>query len=503
MMNNQLYNCFSVLLIVILLSQTSKAWTQEILKYENFDNDPGWDAVRNRIMLNPVYKQQNFGYQETNYAGSEPGEIGGVVWRSITPAYYGKIVGPFSLEDPLSASGKVAIREARTGFGWQTGSSVFVGFFNHSEQGWRPINFLGFRLETHTDTEAKQIEKRPGIEVCYGTQKWTAGGAHINSTGEVQERNVKELDQDAMFRIAPDGTKHTWEFAYNPKGEDGSAEIRITLDGVVTLFPISGSHRDQGASFDRFGIFNNQIPGQEMEVYFDDISINGEIQDLSRDPGWENKGNCDLVEDRSEYGTQDYGFSPTNFAGGRLGELGGRFFSVDPWEKLFQGYYGDRVGLLTLEYKLLAQGRFAASDFSIDSTFALGWFNSTDRGWPLKNFVGIYFDSLSDTGRIIQPLYGTSEGNSDRNGGYVTFDPDGTTYEWTMEYNPAGAQGRGTIMFSMNNQSVTRPMAPGDKEKGAFFDRFGVFNLPWANSKHCTVFLDDLVYTVSTLEQSK
>ena len=38
---------------------------------------------------------------------------------------------------------------------------------------------------------------------------------------------------------------------------------------------------------------------------------------------------------------------------------------------------------------------------------------------------------------------------------------------------------------------------PGDKEKGAIFDRFGVFNMQWANSKWCDVYLDDLEYTVA------
>ena len=496
-------NRFVVPFLSILLSQCLQAWPQGLMKSETFDQDPGWDSVRNRIVLKPVSKQQDFGYQKTNYAGNGPGEIGGVVWRSITPAYYGKIIGPFSMDDTLSASGQVAVRGAKTGFGWQTGSTIFLGFFNHAEQGWRPINFLGFRLETHTDTEASQIENRPGIEVCYGTKMWTAGGAHINTTGEAQERNVKELDQDAMYRIAPDGTQHTWNFSYNPKGANGSGEISITLDGTKTRFSIARSHREQGAIFDRFGIFNNQLPGQEMEAYLDDISINGEIQDLSSDPGWEGKGNRDLVEDTHEYGSQDYGFSPTNFSGGKLGELGGRFFSVDPWDKQFQGYYGDRVGPLTLDCKLSASGKFAAPAFSVDSTFALGWFNSSERGWPLKNFVGVYFDSLSDTGRIIQPLYGTSEGNSDRDGGYVTFLPDGTTYNWTMDYDPADADGLGAITFTMNNQSVTRPLSPGDKEKGAFLDRFGVFNLPWANSKHCVVYLDDLIYTATSMEEPK
>jgi len=42
-----------------------------------------------------------------------------------------------------------------------------------------------------------------------------------------------------------------------------------------------------------------------------------------------------------------------------------------------------------------------------------------------------------------------------------------------------------------------RLLSTCDKAKGALLDRFGVFDLQWANSKWCDVFLDDLTYTVS------
>src|SRR5688572_19103964 len=110
-------------------------WAGE--KTETFDKDPGWDGVRNRIKVPAVRKQQNFGWSSTNHAGGEaPGEIGGVVWRSITPAYYGKKLGPFTFDDELSASGTVTVLQSNTKKGWQTGSTAYIGFFNHEEQGW-------------------------------------------------------------------------------------------------------------------------------------------------------------------------------------------------------------------------------------------------------------------------------------------------------------------------------------------------------------------------------
>jgi hypothetical protein len=471
------------------------------MKNENFDRDPGWDGVRNRIKSPPVMKQQNFGWSKTNHSGASPGEIGGVVWRSVTPAYYGKKIGPFTMDDELSASGTVTVLQADTKKGWQTGSTVFIGFFNHEEQGWRPIDYIGFRLETHTDTDAKKIENRPAVEVGYGTSKWAAGGAFLNTSGELQQRNVKQLDQDAMRRVPPDASKHKWELKYDPKGGgDGFGEINVVFDGVPTSIRIGKHHREQGATFDRFGIFNNPLAGSFIEAYFDDVTINGEKHDFSSDPNWHAKGNRDLIEDTREYGAQDFGYSAdTNYAGGaKRGELGGRFQSVDPWEKDFQGYYGDRVGPLSLDHKLVARGKFSSeNEFSVDSTFALGWFNSAERPWPMKNFVGVVFDSLTSTGRIVFPLHGTSQGGSDGDGERLTFLPDGTNYDWTLEYDPAGAGGRGTITFTMNGQTAPRALAEGDRKKGATLDRFGVFNLAGANSKHCVVWLDDITYTNS------
>ena len=147
--------------------------------------------------------------------------------------------------------------------------------------------------------------------------------------------------------------------------------------------------------------------------------------------------------------------------------------------------------------RLVARGKFAAHEHCTDATFGLGWFNSKGQGWPIKNFVGVYFDSYSSVGRIVQPLFGTSQGNERSSAPTVTFVPDGTKYDWTLEYDPIAADGRGAIKFNMNNQTALFPLPPGTKEKGAILDRFGVFNMQWANSKWCDVYLDDLEYTVS------
>jgi hypothetical protein len=89
-------------------------------------------------------------------------------------------------------------------------------------------------------------------------------------------------------------------------------------------------------------------------------------------------------------------------------------------------------------------------------------------------------------------------GSKDRSGGHVTFEPGaGKQYEWTLEYDPGAGDGNGAIAFSIGGQRIVKTLPPGEKARGAVLDRFGVFNMQWANSKWCDVYLDDLTYTTA------
>jgi hypothetical protein len=320
----------------------------------------------------------------------------------------------------------------------------------------------------------------------------------VNKQGGDQEKLVRELKDEDLLRIAPDGSKHEWSVRYNPNGGGGAGEIIFTFDGRQSRLRVAGHLRKIGAKFTHFGVFPLRIPGRRIIAYFDDLTIDGEHYDFATDPKWEGSGNRRRYRDPDQYAFNRFGYSAdTSWAGGKPGELGGRFMSCDPHEDQFKAYYGDRIGRLTLNDRLVARGKFASKEHCIDATMAIGWFNSAEQGWPIRNFVGVYFDSLSDVGRIAQPLYGTSQGSRDRPGGYVTFEPGGKVYEWTLQYDPAAADGRGAITFTLGDQTITTLLADGAKAAGAVFNRFGVFNMQWANSKWCDVYFDDLTYTVA------
>jgi hypothetical protein len=70
---------------------------------------------------------QSFGYKSSpSYAGGSTGEIGGQVWSSTTPAYYGLITTK-TLTDDLWCTGRFRVRNTNYNGGWTTESDVWFG----------------------------------------------------------------------------------------------------------------------------------------------------------------------------------------------------------------------------------------------------------------------------------------------------------------------------------------------------------------------------------------
>src|SRR5688572_28327847 len=76
----------------------------------------------------------------TSHAGSGAGEIGGIVTRSRTPAWYGMKIAPLSFDDAFSASGRLVVMPSA-----KFGGACF-GFFNSARQEWRPWSSMAVRL---------------------------------------------------------------------------------------------------------------------------------------------------------------------------------------------------------------------------------------------------------------------------------------------------------------------------------------------------------------------
>jgi hypothetical protein len=77
----------------------------------------------------------------------------------------------------------------------------------------------------------------------------------------------------------------------------------------------------------------------------------------------------------------------------------------------------------------------------------------------------------------------------------VRIHPDGAVHDWTFDYDPAGASGRGRITVSLDGKSIHVDLNEGDKAAGGTLDRFGLIT-PWIDGNGQVVYFDDVTYSV-------
>jgi hypothetical protein len=149
--------------LIAFASLTSAAQGETIQMREDFSSDPGWQGINNvPAPSSGVTKVQDFGYSATSHASETPGEIGGRILRSLTPATYLKPVSIKALNDSFAASGRFSVTQS------SGGSGVLIGWFNHASRGWRTPNSLALCIEGESGKFRLFFE--------YGTRHWKTGG---------------------------------------------------------------------------------------------------------------------------------------------------------------------------------------------------------------------------------------------------------------------------------------------------------------------------------------
>lgn len=450
------------------------------LRKADFASDPGWEGHRNRLVPDPApVTRQDFGHRATNHArGKEPGEIGGWVQRSATPAFYGKVIPERTLNDRLRASGTFAVTRDRGS------SGTMFGWFNKNSRGWRTPNSLVFRIDGNGDKYWVFFE--------YGTRNWLAGG-HGCFEGECYQTTETKP-------FAADGTPHKWTLDYDPDAAGGRGEVVFVLDGTRYVLPLADGHKADGAVFDRFGILNQQNTGDGMEVWFDDLVLDGEPQDLKNDPKWDGRGNEVKYADRVRRPLHDVGFSPTKHAGGaQPGEIGGVI-----WRDYKLAYYGDKVGPLTLGDELSASGKVAFLRGASDSGVFFGWFNSESRrdddeqnkSEKQRNFVGVLIEGPSRIGHYFRPIFRTDAGEGILPESGPVIRPDGKVHQWSIRYRPAQGGRLGRIVLTLDGETKEIEVPADRAREGATFDRFGIFTMK-PDGGFVEFYLDDVEYTAA------
>ncbi|MGD9854537.1 MAG: hypothetical protein AB7U20_06250 [Planctomycetaceae bacterium] len=468
--------------VVLFMMATAVTGEDRPVSHGTFDADPQWDGFRNRLLPESLpIVHQDFGYRRSNFSGGRAaGEIGGTVQRSTTPARYSMPIAEKTFDDRLSASGTFAVTHA------EGGSGVMFGWFNKDSKGWRTSNSLAFRLDGNGGKYWVFYE--------YGTRNRRTGGGGAFEGERYQTTPTKPF--------AGDGTVHRWSLDYDPVAGGGPGLVTFRIDDRAYELPVPAEHKAAGAVFNRFGVWNVETGGDKLDVYFDDLIVNGMRLAFDDDPEWIGEGNSAEFEERIIRPHHDYGFSPTDYAGGQRGEIGGVIFRDER-----PSYYGVDVGRLTLDQPFRADGKIALRSAGADSGVFLGWFNAAgkrnkttpEHEQRQTDFLGVLIEGPSRVGHYFRAAYSTSTGT----GGAPMEDPrtqeerpvilpDGRVHEWAVHYDPAAGKGRISVTF--DGESHALDLTAQDRAAGATLDRFGLFNIQ-AGGHHVEIYCDDLRVT--------
>jgi hypothetical protein len=510
---------------------------QTIIKSESFDRDPGWEGFNNRLKPDPKEiptVEQNFGYSDTHFAGGEKGELGGKIWRSVTPAFYAARIPVKTLNDKLTASGRfvftASTSNAGVWFGWFNSTKQKEGLARPSDAFGLDFDFQGpgsrlsLRLENsnnhgcggfvtpYVPGKFRTAPLTRNIQYAW-TMTYDPQANSGNGRIEVMIRNLNSSpEHDATMKALADG----WQEAYDKMPDKRKFETtkygRPDFEGKVFTFDVPAGFKQEGATFDHFGLMNHAKEGSSAQIYFDDLEYDGQKETFAKDPGWEGVNNRTQVRDTLRTGYHDFGFSPnTHFAGGALGEMGGIFWRLS---KAY-GYYADRIGPLTLDDPLEAHGKVLLKVGTPDCEMCFGWFNSSQKEMKVirlkknelgdirKNpedvhlgktghFLGVYLTAQRG-GIGLLPAVVTAQGTkAEERNNVPRPDPD-RSYDWSMRYDPAAANGNGVLTVTLAGQTATLALDAKLRQEGATFDRFGFFPSGGGGMVH--IYFDDLKYT--------
>jgi hypothetical protein len=186
-----------------------------------------------------------------------------------------------------------------------------------------------------------------------------------------------------------------------------------------------------------------------------------------------------------------------------VGDLGGVVFRGDCRYAEKMASYADRRDELTLDKPLRASSKVCLRRGVTDSTVLIGFFHaedsmavdpSQDQGSP-TSFLGSSSDGPSREGFYFGPAYRIKgDGRGQASTGSPRIYPDSSRHDWTLEYSPTAASGRGQITVTLDKQPIQLTLGKGHRAIGARLNRFGLIST-WLDGKSQTIYFDDLTYT--------
>lgn len=194
---------------------------------------------------------------------------------------------------------------------------------------------------------------------------------------------------------------------------------------------------------------------------------------------------------------QNFGYSPgTSRAGGEAGEIGGR---LNPAGET--AYYGWRLPqALTLDSTMTAEGKIMVPPGP--GHFMFGFFHTNSLNeWRTPNSLTVrvngrgaeshyhleYCTSKWRAGAGVVGEIVPGERISARN------IENGKVYQWKLEYDPKGANGRGLMTFTLDGQKATCELEGDHRQDGITVTHFGLMPLLKTWDSPGEAWLDDIV----------
>src|SRR6185503_11607227 len=205
------------------------------------------------------------------------------------------------------------------------------------------------------------------------------------------------------------------------------------------------------------------------------------------DPGWDGRNNR-ATDPGPRLILQNFGFSSsTTNAGGPAGEIGG--FITPAGEPAF---YGKVITPASFNDPLSASGIINVPQGNGHTL--IGFFNAdTANEWRTPNTIvlriygrGTYFHAYLEYGTGLWRAGGASFG------GEAAIPSGAADYPFSLNYNPNGAGGLGTVSATLGSYSTVMTLDSGHKADGAMFNRFGILNVMKSADDPGQIWLDNV-----------
>jgi hypothetical protein len=217
-------------------------------------------------------------------------------------------------------------------------------------------------------------------------------------------------------------------------------------------------------------------------------------ESFDADPDWDGLNNRSTAFDKRTI-EQDFGYASDVRLADSPGAIGGLVTPIG-----VPAYYAKPIPPGGFDGPFSASGTIRIEPGAGNTLF--GFFNTeTINEWRTPNAIvfrvngrgdisHVHFEYATSKWRAGAGVIGRVDKEADR--AYPLEIPNGGVHTWSLEYDPAGAEGRGEIVATFDDVRAACPLTEGHKADGVVFNHFGILNVVKHADSPGTLWLGDL-----------